>query len=59
MSPAPKPRRRVPLALILVGVVAVVLLGAVPFGTLRKSDGASTSDVVQVQPVTVSGDPSP
>ena len=37
MSPAPQPRRRVPLALVLVGVVAVVLLGAVAFGALRKA----------------------
>ena len=66
MSPAPQPRRRVPLALVLVGVVAVVLLGAVAFGALRnsdgkpsKSDGASTSGLVQVQPVNVTGNPLP
>ena len=59
MSPAPQPRRRVPLALVLVGVVAVVLLGAVAFGTLRKSNGASSSGLVQVQPVTVNGNPLP
>jgi cytochrome c biogenesis protein CcmG, thiol:disulfide interchange protein DsbE len=59
MSPAPQPRRRAPLALVLVGVVAVVLLGAVAFGALRKSDGASSTGLVQVQPVAVDGTPLP
>jgi cytochrome c biogenesis protein CcmG, thiol:disulfide interchange protein DsbE len=59
MSPAPK-KRRVPLALILVGVVVVVLLGAVVFNAVRKDDNnTSSSSLAQVQPVTVKGDALP
>jgi thiol-disulfide isomerase/thioredoxin len=60
MSPAQKQRRRTPLALILVGVVVVVLLGAVGLNALRDdSAGSSPASVAQVRPVSVSGDPLP
>ena len=54
-------RRRAPLALILVGVVAIVLVGAVAFSALRNNNGsdASGSSLAQVQPVTVKGDALP
>lgn len=63
-KPARKPqastRRRAPLALVLVGVVVLVLLGAVVFNAVRKDNSsASSSSLAQVQPVTVKGDALP
>ena len=56
--PAAPPRRRVPLVAILLGVVAVLLVGAIAVNALTKDDDAgSGGEVAQVRAVTVEGTP--
>jgi thiol-disulfide isomerase/thioredoxin len=62
-APQPAPRRRLPLVAILLGVVAVLLVGAIAVTALTKDDSSSGSsgsaDVEQTRPVSIAGTPLP